>query len=64
MSYKLEDCYCSLETDKAILIESDNLIDEEWIPQSQIHEDSEVWKKGDGGALIVNDWYAKKKGWI
>jgi len=64
MSYRIEDCYCSYDTEKAICVESENLDDEEWIPQSQIHEDSEVWKKEDEGTLIVNDWFAKQKGWI
>ena len=50
------------ETDKAVLC----LIDDEevWIPQGQIHDDSEVWKKGDEGTLIVSEWIAMQKGLI
>lgn len=35
-----------------------------WIPQSQIHEDSEVWKKGDEGTLIIPVWLAKDRGMV
>lgn len=32
-----------------------------WIPQSQIHDDSEVYKKGTSGKLIVTQWIAVAK---
>jgi hypothetical protein len=32
-----------------------------WIPQSQIHEDSEVWKAGDEGELVIPEWLAIKE---
>lgn len=46
-------------TDDAILItvEGENI----WIPQSQIHDDSEVWKEGDTGELVIPMWLAEKK---
>jgi hypothetical protein len=52
-----------LETNQAILIvlECDN--SEHWIAKSQIHDDSEVWAKGQCGDLVVTQWYAKQKGW-
>lgn len=34
-----------------------------WVPQSQIHEDSEVYQEGDSGTLIVTRWIAEQKGW-
>ena len=34
-----------------------------WVPQSQIHDDSDVWKEGDSGALVVTRWIAEQKGW-
>lgn len=34
-----------------------------WVPQSQIHEDSEVWQEGDSGNLVVTRWIAEQKGW-
>lgn len=39
-------------------------IAEFWVPQSQIHDDSEVWKPGQTGRLVVNEWWAEKKGLI
>ena len=32
-----------------------------WIPQSQIDDDSEVWKLGDKGKLVVSEWIAIQK---
>lgn len=34
-----------------------------WIPQSQIHEDSEVYEKGTEGSLIVTAWLAREREW-
>lgn len=55
---------------KAILI-SVNDIDmkgkpDEWIPFSQIAEDSEINREseaGDEGTLIISKWIAEQKGW-
>lgn len=35
-----------------------------WVPQSQIHEDSEVWRKGDFGILVISEWFAIEKGMV
>jgi hypothetical protein len=32
-----------------------------WIPQSQIHDDSEIWKLGDKGKLVITRWMAELK---
>lgn len=50
-------------TSKAILIDSDEL-SEEWIPNAAVHNDSEVYQKGDEGTLTIHGWFAEKKGWI
>lgn len=34
------------------------------IPFSVIDEDSEVWKEGTDGKLIVSEWFAEKNGWL
>jgi len=34
------------------------------VPQSQIHEDSEVWKRGDEGTLVVTQWWAEQRGLV
>lgn len=33
------------------------------VPKSVIHDDSEVWKKGQEGKLVVQLWFAVKEGW-
>jgi hypothetical protein len=37
---------------------------EVWVPKSQIDEDSEVYKEGTDGRLIVTQWIAEQKGWV
>jgi hypothetical protein len=50
---------CKRQTPKAILCEVKGR--ELWIPQSQIHEDSEVYQDGDEGTLVVSEWFAEKE---
>jgi len=50
------------QTDKAVLIDIEDH-GETWIPQSQIHDDSEVWKSGQDGEVVVTLWFAEKRGW-
>ena len=38
--------------------------DDVWIPKKMIHEDSEVYKKGTEGKLIITEWIAKQKGFL
>ena len=60
----IENCVVIKQTEKAILVESTDFEEPEWIPQSQIHEDSDVWKDRQKGDLIVKMWFAEKKGWV
>lgn len=53
------------DTEKGIWVEAEE-VDEErtFIPYSQIHDDSEVYKyDSPPGELIVTTWFAKKRGW-
>ena len=50
------------ETASAVLVDIDG--EEVWIPQSQIHADSQIWEEGDEGDLVISDWIAKDKGLI
>jgi len=34
---------------------------ERWVPQSLIHDDSEVYRKGDEGKLVIAAWFAAKE---
>lgn len=49
-------------TDRAVLCEIHG--QQYWVPQSQIHEDSEVWKRGDKGTLVVTQWWAEQRGLV
>ena len=33
----------------------------EWVPCSVIHDDSEVYKVGDRGTLVIPAWFAMEK---
>jgi len=63
MPYRLENAKAVGATDKGIWVQADDLDDEVFVPDSQIDEDSEVYKKGTEGTLIVTDWFARKKDW-
>ena len=36
---------------------------EDWIPQSQVHDDCEVYELGHEGDLIVTTWWAGEHGY-
>jgi len=47
-------------TEKALLCLIEG--EEVWVPQSQIDDDSEVWRAGDEGELVLSAWWAEKQG--
>lgn len=46
------------ETDKALLVKLGRR--ERWVPKGQIHSNSEVWKNGDEGKLVISTWLSAK----
>ena len=70
MAFEIPDCkviyYKRRQGDvTAVLVASPFFPDgEEWLPWSAIHDDSVVYREGDEGTLIIQDWWAEKKGWI
>jgi hypothetical protein len=63
-TFEIEDCRCTAETDKAILVVGDEVPDGKvWVPKSQVHDDSEVFEDGTEGTLIVKAWFAEQRGW-
>jgi hypothetical protein len=52
---------CKRATDKALLCVIDGK--DEWVPKSQISDDSEVYEAGHYGSLVVTEWLAEQKGW-
>lgn len=66
-TFSIEDCKGIAETDKAVRVEfedEDGVPQKEWVPRSQIHDDSEVYGDGHEGTLVVTAWIAKQKGWL
>jgi hypothetical protein len=57
---EIHDVFVEAETAKAILCVIEN--EEFWVPKSQIHDNSEVYEKGQDGTLIVTSWWAEKEG--
>jgi hypothetical protein len=47
-------------TEKALLVVFEG--DQYWIPQKMIHDNSEVWRNGDEGLLVIPQWLAEEKG--
>ena len=47
------------ETPNAILCVIDGV--KYWIPLSQVDDDSEVWKSGEEGKLVISEWIANEK---
>ena len=59
--------HCTRETDKAIYVLIPAIPGRRaawsgWIPQSQVHDDSEVWRENDRGELVLTRWIAEQKG--
>ena len=64
MPFSVPNVWCIKQTDKAICVEAHEVQPGlTWIPKSQIHDDSEVWKPDQDGTLIISDWLAERKGW-
>lgn len=61
-SIEFVDVHCIEETLLALQV----VIDEKcrWIPKSLVDDNSEVWKKGDKGTLVVPEWFCVKEGWV
>ena len=57
-----ENVHATAATDGALCVELNDA--EVWIPHSQVHDDSEVYKKGDRGKLVITRWIAEKKGLV
>lgn len=58
---RIADCRAVRASDKAILVDVPT-VGEVWIPQSQIDDDSEVYRTDDEGDLVISNWIAKEKG--
>ena len=59
---EIKDVFATAETMLALLCIIDG--EEHWIPKAQIDANSEVWKNGDEGTLIISEWIAEQKGLV
>lgn len=54
-------------TDNAVLVRNSD-DEEEWIPFSQVHDDSEIYEDnsqtGETGKLVITEWLAGQKGYL
>lgn len=62
----IDDVECLRASAKAILCKIPDTMEEGgyrhvWVPQSQITDDSAVWRPGDHGTLVITSWFAKKE---
>lgn len=64
MAFEIENAKCIYEKGKAILVEAPDFDEPQWIPFSQVTDESEVYKPGMSGTLIVTDWLAEQEGWV
>lgn len=53
---------CDVDTPKAILVTVEGK--KVWIPKWAVHDDSEVYKKGTDGKLIILQRIAEEKGLV
>lgn len=56
----ISEATCVRESKKAVLVRVEGK--EFWVPQSQVHKDSEVWVANDQGKLIISKWIAIERG--
>jgi len=64
MRHEIEDAEAIRDSGKALLVEAPEFDEPQWIPHSAIHGDSEVYRDGESGTLIVYSWFAEKRGWL
>ena len=57
-----ENIKCTGETEKAILVKIDGK--RHWFPKDHVDDDSDVYKAGTDGKLIVSEWIANEKGLV
>ena len=45
----------------SLLMECSDFDEPKWVPKKCIHDNSEVYRKGDSGTLILQRWWAEKE---
>jgi len=52
------------ESPKALQVVLEDTGDIKWVPKSVIHTNSEVYKMGDTGKLVIFMWFAEQEKWL
>ena len=60
---EFEDCTIISETEQAFKVKQDDGT-MFWVPKSQVHDNSEVYRVKDHGTLTVNRWWAEANGMV
>jgi len=63
MAFEIYDAEIIHSSGAAVKVRAPIFGEDTWIPYSQIDDDSEVFREGDKGTLIIKDWWAEKEGW-
>lgn len=66
MTVEYDGCKIVHATDEAIFVLIPEVDEDEpvWIPQSQVHVNSEIHRKGEAGTLTVTQWFAEQREWV
>lgn len=56
------DCRIIAATPKAIKVVMPGRALPVWIPQAAVHDDSQIWRDGDRGDLVLKGWFAERDG--
>lgn len=57
----VEGAVCLRESRKAIYVRALGALF--WVPQSVIHDDSEVYRANDAGRLVLMEWWVRQQVW-
>ena len=58
-----EDVVCEKKSKGSALLINFGDDEKDWVPCSQVHDDSEVYDEGHRGRLVITRWIAEKNGW-
>lgn len=57
----LSDAVCLRESERAIYVRAlDTCF---WVPNSVVHDDSEVYRASDTGKLVLMEWWVRQQPW-
>lgn len=65
MAERFDNCEAVWETDKALKVIIPEIdVAPKWVPKWAVHDDSEVYRNGDEGTLVLKTRFCENEGWI